>query len=86
MHPIVHHPIVKRISELFDDRELSTRLASALASFSPHDEKICLRIDAVVCTSDSIRSNVDTTSEKSLPLVWITSETIPAGVPLFRQC
>lgn len=69
MHPIVHHPVVKRLSELFDDTDVTTRLASTLTSLSPHTEELCLRIDVVICTSDSIRSNVSTANDKSLSLV-----------------
>lgn len=70
MHPIVHHPVVTHLSELLKDPNLLTRLASTLAPFSPNDEGICLRIDAVVCTAESIKSNVNTAYDKSLSLVW----------------
>lgn len=69
MHPIVHHPVVTRLSELFEDTDLAKWLASTLASLNSHDEEVCLRLDAVVCTSNSIRSNVTTAGDRSLSLV-----------------
>lgn len=65
MHPIVHHPVVTKLSELFENADFSTQLASALASFGQHDEGVCLRIDAVICA----KSNVTVDDDKSLPLV-----------------
>jgi hypothetical protein len=72
MHPIVHHPVVTKLSDLFDNTDFASQLASTLASFSPHDEGVCLRIDAVVCASNSLKSNIPnitTKNDKSLPLV-----------------
>lgn len=68
MHPIVHHPVVTQLSGLFDDSDLAKWLASTLATLSLHEE-VCLRVDAVVCTSSSIRSNATTAGERSLSLV-----------------
>lgn len=72
MHPIVRHPVVTKLSDLFGNTDFASQLATALASFSPHDEGVCLRIDAVVCASDSLKSNISniaTNNDKSLPLV-----------------
>ncbi|OQD79916.1 hypothetical protein PENANT_c042G05096 [Penicillium antarcticum] len=88
MHPIVHHPVVTKLSDLFENSNLTTRLASTLASVSPYDESLCLRIDAVVCTSDNIKSNITTGNDKSLPLGWLSVEknqnmtTTPSQVTL----
>lgn len=68
MHPIVHHPVVKKLSDLFENTDFTSRLASTLASFGPHDD-VCLRIDAVVCTSNSLESKITTKNDNSLPLV-----------------
>ncbi|KGO64372.1 hypothetical protein PITC_022710 [Penicillium italicum] len=46
MHPIVHHPVVTKLSDLFENADFINRLASTLASFGPHDG-VYLRIDAV---------------------------------------
>jgi hypothetical protein len=67
MHPIVHHPVVTKLSDLFET-DFTSQLASALASFSPHDG-VCLRIDAVVCTSNSPEQKITTKNDNSLPLV-----------------
>lgn len=69
MHPIVHHPVVTKLSDLFENADFINRLASTLASFGPHDG-VYLRIDAVVCTSNSLEPKVTRKYEKSLPLVW----------------
>ena len=74
MHPIVHHPVVTKLSDLFENADFTNRLASTLASFGPHDG-VCLRIDAVVCTSNSLEPKVITKYDKSLPLVWNDSQT-----------
>ena len=71
MHPIVHHPVVTKLSDLFGNTDFASQLSSMLASFSPHDG-VCLRIDAVLCASDSLKSNIPNTAtnnDKSLPLV-----------------
>lgn len=66
-HPIVHHPVVTKLSDLFD-KDFTSRLASTLASFGLHDD-ICLRIDAVVCPSNSLESKITAKNDNSLPLV-----------------
>jgi hypothetical protein len=77
MHPVVHHPVLTKLSDLFDNTYFASQLASILASFSPHDG-VCLRIDAVVCASDRPESNISkvaTSNDKSLPLVWEDRQT-----------
>lgn len=71
MHPIVHHPVVTKLSVLFENADFSDQLASTLSSFGPHDD-VSLRIDAVVCASNSLepKKNVN-----SLPLVCNDSQT-----------
>ncbi|KAF3025413.1 hypothetical protein E8E15_010088 [Penicillium rubens] len=76
MHPVVHHPVLTKLSDLFDNTYFASQLASILASFSPHDG-VCLRIDAVVCASDRPESNISkvaTSNDKSLPLGWLSVE------------
>ncbi|KUM55967.1 hypothetical protein ACN42_g11266 [Penicillium freii] len=72
MHPIVHHPGVKKLSDLFENTDFTSQLASTLASFSPHDD-VCLRIDVVVCASKSLESKI-TKNDNSLPLGWLNVE------------
>jgi hypothetical protein len=65
MHPLVHHPVVKKLSVLFENADFKNRLASVLSSFGPHDG-VSLRIDAVVCVSNSLEPEK---KDKWLPLV-----------------
>ncbi|CRL28815.1 SET domain [Penicillium camemberti] len=73
MHPIVHHPVVKKLSDLFENTDFTSRLAFTLASFGPHDG-VCLRIDAVVCASNGLESKTTTQNDNSLPLGWLKVE------------
>ncbi|KAJ5607541.1 hypothetical protein N7537_004160 [Penicillium hordei] len=73
MHPIVHHPVVKKLSDLFENTEFTSQLASTLASFGPHDG-VRLRIDAVVCASNSLEPKITTKNDNSLPLGWLNVE------------
>jgi hypothetical protein len=68
MHPIVRHPVVTKLAELFENADFSTQLGSALASFGQHNG-VCVRIDAVICASNSITSNAAEDGDKSLSLV-----------------
>ncbi|KAJ5190591.1 SET domain-containing protein [Penicillium cinerascens] len=70
MHPIVHHPVVTKLLELFENADFSTQLASELASFGQRDEGVCLRIDAVICA----KPNITVDDDKSLPLGWLSME------------
>lgn len=74
MHPIVHHPVVTKLSELFGNADFTPQLASVLGSVSPDDEGVCLRIDAVVCASNISRSNIAPEDNQSLSLVRSTRE------------
>ncbi|KAJ5926267.1 SET domain-containing protein [Penicillium verrucosum] len=88
-HPIVHHPVVTKLSDLFD-KDFTSRLASTLASFGPHDD-ICLRIDAVVCASNSLEPKLTAKNDNSLPLGWLSVEnnrsltTTPSQVALLKS-
>ncbi|KAI2704637.1 hypothetical protein CBS147354_9631 [Penicillium roqueforti] len=73
MHPIVHHPVVTKLSDLFENADFTNCLASTLASFGPHDG-VCLRIDAVVCTSNNLEPKVTTKYGKSVHLGWLSVE------------
>lgn len=72
MHPLAQHPVVAKLSELFQNADFATQLASALDSFSTQDKGVCLRIDVVVCSSDPAKSTFTGSNDKSLSLVRST--------------
>ncbi|KAL2826363.1 hypothetical protein BJY01DRAFT_229781 [Aspergillus pseudoustus] len=74
MHPILDHPIVSKLSELFEDPEFIPRLCSILSSLGSNDKGVCLRIDAVVCASNTWNWNPATWDNHSLSLGWLGFE------------
>ena len=70
MHPIVHHPLVTKLSELFENGDFISQLASILGHVSPDDAGVYLRIDVVpVCSSDILESDIATGNGQALSLV-----------------